>query len=93
MNGGDLRGGRGLDPDAALGAAIRTLRERAELSQAALGARAELQPQSISSIEAGQHEPTWGDLRRIARGLEVPLEKLLELVERLEAPPEEPDGR
>jgi transcriptional regulator with XRE-family HTH domain len=72
------------DPDVALGAAIRTLRTRARLTQAALAERAEIPPQWISAIEAGRHEPTWGDLRRIAQGLEVPLEKLLELVEELE---------
>lgn len=84
MNDGNLTGERELDPNAALGAAIRTLRERAGLSQAALDERAELHPQSISLIEGGRHEPTWGDLRRIAKGLEVPLERLLELVEELE---------
>lgn len=84
MDDGNLTGERELDPNAALGAAIRALRERAGLTQAALGERAELPPQSISSIEGGRHEPTWGDLRRIAEGLEVPLERLLELVEELE---------
>jgi transcriptional regulator with XRE-family HTH domain len=73
------------DPDVALGAAIRALRERARLTQAALAERAEIPPHLISAIEAARHEPTWGDLRRIAQGLEVPLEELLELVEELEA--------
>jgi len=84
MNDGNLTGERELDPNVALGAAIRALRERASLTQAALDERAELRPQSISAIEAGRHEPTWGDLRRIAKGLEVPLGRLLELVEELE---------
>ena len=83
MNDENPEGGRELDPNVALGAAIRALRERAGLSQAALGERAGLPPQSISAIEGGRHEPTWGDLRRIAQGLEVPLEKLLELFEEL----------
>jgi len=49
-----------------------------------LAARAEVPSQSLGAIEAGQEEPTWGDLRRLASGLETPLEKLLELAEALE---------
>jgi transcriptional regulator with XRE-family HTH domain len=86
-DGGDTDPKRGLDPDAALGAAIRLLRERAGLTQAALAARVEIAPASISAIEAGQEEPTWGSLRRIASGVEVPLADLFSLEERLE------DGR
>jgi transcriptional regulator with XRE-family HTH domain len=74
------------DPGVALGAAIRTLREQAGLTQATLAERAGVPPPSISAVEAARHEPTWGDLRRIAYGLEVPLERLLELVEELEGP-------
>ncbi|HEV2859364.1 MAG TPA: helix-turn-helix transcriptional regulator [Solirubrobacterales bacterium] len=72
---------RGL---AALGTAIQTLRLQAGLSEHELAARAELPPQSLTAIEAGQEEPTWGDLRRIAGGLEASLESLLELAESLE---------
>jgi len=72
---------RGL---AALGAAIESLRTQAELSIDELAARADVSSQSLEAIEAGQEEPTWGDLRRLAHGLETPLEKLLELAERLE---------
>lgn len=72
---------RGL---AALGAAIRTLRKRAELSEDELAGRAQLSPALIVAVEDGSREPTWGDLRRIARGLETPLEDLLELAESLE---------
>jgi transcriptional regulator with XRE-family HTH domain len=72
---------RGLE---ALGAAIRTLRTEAKLSPDELATRAELPAESVTAIEAGREEPTWGDLRRIAYGLEAPLEKLLELAEALE---------
>jgi len=84
MDEGDSEAGRGLDPDTALGAAVRLLRERAGLTEAALAARAEIAPASISAIEAGQEEPTWGTLRRIAGGVEVPLADLFSLAERLE---------
>jgi transcriptional regulator with XRE-family HTH domain len=72
---------RGL---AALGAAIRALRTQADLSAAELSERTEVEPALLSAIEEGRREPTWGDLRRIARGLETPLEELLALAERLE---------
>ena len=72
-----------LDPNAALGAVVRKLRERAELSQEDLATRAELDEREVAAIEAGQLEPTWGDLRRIARVLSVPLPELLA---RLESP-------
>ena len=69
---------------AALGAAIKALRTEAGLSLDQLAARAEVPSRSLEAIEAGQEEPTWGDLRRLAQGLETPLEKLLELAEDLE---------
>lgn len=74
---------RGL---AALGTAIRTLRTRADLSEGELAERAQVEPELLAEVENGHREPTWGDLRRIARGLETPLEQLLELAESLEGP-------
>lgn len=84
MNEDKARGGSERGPDAALGAAIIELRERRGLSRAELARRAELDPADIGGIESGGLEPTWGDLRRIAQGLDEPLESLLELAERLE---------
>jgi transcriptional regulator with XRE-family HTH domain len=69
---------------AALGTAVRTLRARADLSADELAERAEVDPALLSGLESGRQEPTWGDLRRIARGLETPLEQLLGLAESLE---------
>lgn len=57
------------------------------LSQEALAERAELDPTEISRIEAGRADPAWGDVRRIAKGLGVPLEELAELAEELEEGP------
>jgi transcriptional regulator with XRE-family HTH domain len=68
----------------ALGAALRTLRVRSDLTLDELGERAQVDPGALSDFEEGRREPTWGDLRRIARGLETPLEQLLELAEALE---------
>jgi transcriptional regulator with XRE-family HTH domain len=72
---------RGL---AALGAAIRTLRVQATLDDQGLADRAEVDLRLLQELESGQRDPTWGDLRRIARGLDTPLENLLELADTLE---------
>ena len=72
------------DPQPGLGKAIRTLRTEAQLSQETLGERAEIHPTWISHIESGRINPTWGNVRRIARGLGVKLPRLAELAEKLE---------
>jgi ribosome-binding protein aMBF1 (putative translation factor) len=81
MSQGKPRGEREVDPDAALGAVVAQLRERAAISRAEVAERAELEEQQVAEIEAGRLEPTWGDLRRIAYALEVPLPELLALTE------------
>jgi transcriptional regulator with XRE-family HTH domain len=79
------RGEHSPDPDRVanerLGTAIAELRQGAGLTRSELAVRAEMQEQEIAAIEAGELEPTWGDLRHIARGLGTPLPQLLELVE------------
>lgn len=69
------------DPQIGLGKAIRALRKEGQLSQEALGERAEIHPTWISHIESGRINPTWGNVRRIARGLKVPLPRLAQLAE------------
>ena len=73
------------DPQLGLGKAIRTLRTEGKLSQETLGHRAEIHPTWISHIESGRVNPTWGNVRRIAIGLKVPLPELAALAEDLEA--------
>jgi len=72
------------DPQPGLGMAIRTLRKDLHLSQETLGERAEIHATWISHIESGRINPTWGNVRRIAYGLEVPLSRLAELAESYE---------
>jgi transcriptional regulator with XRE-family HTH domain len=72
------------NPDKVLGAAVKTLRQAAGLSQEELAARAEVEPTLISKIEAGQADPTWGDARLIAAALGTSVDRLAELVEELE---------
>lgn len=73
------------DPQPGLGKAIRALRKEGQLSQEALGERAEIHPTWISHIESGRVNPTWGNVRRIATGLRVSLPVLAALAEDLEA--------
>lgn len=54
------------------------------LSQEALGLRADIHPTWISHIESGRVNPTWGNVRRIADGLEVRMSRLVALAEVLE---------
>ncbi|MDQ2629703.1 MAG: helix-turn-helix domain-containing protein [Actinomycetota bacterium] len=72
------------DPQIGLGKAIRQLRTEAGLSQETLGHRADIHPTWISHIESGRINPTWGNVRRIAKGLKVPLAELADLAENLE---------
>lgn len=81
---------RGLEPLAALGEAIRALREQAGLSQEQLASDASLDAPALAAIEAGREEPTWGDLRRLAYALGTSLEQVLELAESLEGAGSEP---
>lgn len=72
------------DPQIGLGKAIRQLRTDGDLSQETLGHRADIHPTWISHIESGRINPTWGNVRRIAKGLKVPLSQLADLAEDLE---------
>ena len=85
------------DPQIGLSKAIRQLRMEFHLSQEALGLRADIHPTWISHLESGRVNPTWGNVRRIAIGLRVPLPVLAALAEDWEAkcgttPRPEPGG-
>jgi transcriptional regulator with XRE-family HTH domain len=73
------------EPQIGLSKAIRQLRREVHLSQEALGLRADIHPTWISHMESGRVNPTWGNVRRIAFGLRVPLHVLAALAEDLEA--------
>jgi transcriptional regulator with XRE-family HTH domain len=59
------------DPQPGLGKAIRLTRKRNGLTQVALGSIADIHPTWISHIESGRINPTWGNVRRIADGLDA----------------------
>jgi transcriptional regulator with XRE-family HTH domain len=70
------------DPQPALGAAIRKLRQQRKLSQEDLAHDAGLTTSALSSIERGKSNPTWATVRRIAAALGVSMSKLAQLAER-----------
>lgn len=62
-----------------LGRAVTHLREQAGLSLTELGSWLDLADAELEAVERGDVDPTWGDLRRIAYGMNVELDSLLQL--------------
>lgn len=71
-------------PQAALGGAIRQLREREGLSQEELAERAGISREWVSYVEGGSKSPTFRTLTQIAEGLGVRMIDVVALVEALE---------
>lgn len=70
-------------PQPELGAAIRAQRERRGLSQEALAPKAGVTPGTLSLIERGEANPTWGTVRGIASALGVAVSALAKAAENL----------
>lgn len=70
---------------AALGETIRRLRNERGIAPSGLAFDAEIDDSTLVHIEEGKSEPRWGTLRRIARGLDLELPKILGDAEALEA--------
>ena len=66
---------------AEFGKIIRKLRIEAGLTQEELGFEADLRRTFISTIELGQKQPTLVTIFKLARALNVPASKIIELVE------------
>jgi transcriptional regulator with XRE-family HTH domain len=73
-----------IGPQKGLGKAVRQLREEANLAPQDLAQRAGLPVSQLAKIEAGEDDPFWGDMRRVAAGLGVSMEQLAELAEGFE---------
>lgn len=71
-------------PQPALGKAIRTLREKRGLSQESLAPKAGITPGTLSLIERGEANPTWGTVRGIAGALGVSVSQLAQAAEKVE---------
>jgi transcriptional regulator with XRE-family HTH domain len=61
----------------ALGERIRELRKERELSQEKLAELADIHVNHLRRIELGQANPTYLVLWRLARAVEIPLQRLL----------------
>lgn len=75
---------RPVDPQAALGEAIRQLRTARGITQEDLAHDAQITTSTLSVIERGASNPGWATVRRIARALDVPSAELVTLAERIE---------
>lgn len=70
---------------AAIGLAVRRVRERAGMGESEVECGAELPEGSLAAIERGEEPPTWGTLRRIVYAVGISLPALMEEVEEIEA--------
>ena len=60
------------DPQTALGAVLRELREeKDDVTQRAIADKADLTYAHYCAIESGKANPLWGTIRRIAKALDV----------------------
>jgi len=69
------------EPDRALAAVLRRLREDRDLSQETLAFHAGITSGSLARIELGQSSPAWATVRDVARALGVSIVDLATLVE------------
>jgi transcriptional regulator with XRE-family HTH domain len=65
----------------ALGRAVRRIREERDLTQSALGLKADIHPTWLSHIETGRVNPTFLNLVRVSNGLGMKPSELIERVE------------
>jgi transcriptional regulator with XRE-family HTH domain len=63
-------------PQAALGVAVRKLREKRGLTQEGLAQKAGITTGTVSLIERGQSNPAWGTVKAIAAALDLSLASL-----------------
>jgi transcriptional regulator with XRE-family HTH domain len=65
------------DPRSTFGGNLRSARERAGLTQEALGHVAELHPTEVNRIERGRRNPGLITIIRLAKALDIPAGDLL----------------
>jgi transcriptional regulator with XRE-family HTH domain len=66
-----------MKPEERFAANLRRIRTDAALSQGALARRTGLDPTEISRLERAVREPRLGTIVRLARGLDVAVERLV----------------
>jgi transcriptional regulator with XRE-family HTH domain len=75
--------GRRMEPQEALGEAIRRLRLERGLTQRQLADAADVNETWISHIEAGRTNPAWGTVTRLAAALDLTVSQLAAVAEGL----------
>lgn len=73
---------RSDQPQPALGGAIRQLRAKSSLTQEDLAQKAGITTGTLSLIERGQANPTWGTVKGIASALGVSMGELGKLADK-----------
>lgn len=76
-----------MEPQEALGQAIRELRSERSLTQRQLADAADVNETWISHIESGRTNPAWGTVVRLATALGVSIAELAQRAERFTADP------
>jgi transcriptional regulator with XRE-family HTH domain len=72
------------EPDPALAAVLKRLREEHEEAQESLAQRAGISKGALQEIEAGRSSPAWATVRRIALALGVSMTELGEAIDKTE---------
>jgi transcriptional regulator with XRE-family HTH domain len=68
----------------ALGLAVKARRQEIGLTQEQLANDTELHQRWLSNVETGKRNPSYGSLRRLAAGLNLPASELLARAEQIE---------
>lgn len=75
---------RAGEPQPALGAAVKQLREQRGTTQEALAYEAGITTGTLSQLERGISNPSWGTLKAVAGALGVSMVELAKLTAKLE---------
>jgi transcriptional regulator with XRE-family HTH domain len=75
---------RRLEPQKALGRAIRRLREERGLKQRDVANKANINLTHFSRLEHGRINPSWGTVRRVAAALDVPVSEVAARAEQID---------
>jgi len=76
---------RAGEPQPALGAAVKQLREQRGATQEALAYEAGITTGTLSQLERGISNPSWGTLKAVAGALGVSMVELAKLAAKLES--------
>lgn len=72
-------------PQPALGEAVRRTREKRGITQERLAQDAGVTTGTVSLVERGQSNPSWGTIKAIAAGLDVSIAELAKLASSIES--------